>query len=293
MPEDGSGFIAYQMEAAKPEANPEAGRLEAQPSPESMPKQAHWPSQVRQQPLRQHHGPPAPRQRRRNTELSSSCGTPPPAPNESSATCSTSRSAKTLNNSSLHTSSRKEEANGVYFVNTDSDGQPTALLSGKGKYQRLTWDEDNTQLAFTSDKEDAEAKQPKPSRLSLEPQRSTGDRDRLLTSAPGFRKEFVVSERGGLSFSLDGSHLFLGAAPPPEPERETLTKSFPPTKRCSSICGTGKTITSKRFKKCAPNRIATAPIAASTTLERKFVQLADATMENISPSNDGSYAIGI
>ena len=46
-------------------------------------------------------------------------------------------------------------------MTAEGDGAPITLLSGKGKYQRLTWDEDNTQLAFTSDKEDAEAKQPK------------------------------------------------------------------------------------------------------------------------------------
>src|SRR6185503_5724337 len=59
------------------------------------------------------------------------------------------------------TSARKEDTNCDDAATTDSDAEPTTLLSGKGKYQRLTWDEDNTQLAFTSDKEDAAAKQPK------------------------------------------------------------------------------------------------------------------------------------
>src|SRR6185503_19457465 len=69
-----------------------------------------------------------------------------------------SKDAKTL----VYTvSSKKEETNGVYAVTTETDTAPITLLSGKGKYQRLTWDEDNTELAFTSDKEDAEAKQPK------------------------------------------------------------------------------------------------------------------------------------
>jgi protease II len=68
-----------------------------------------------------------------------------------------SKDAKTL---VFTTSSRKEETNGVYAVALMAMA-PITLLSGKGKYQRLTWDEDNTQLAFTSDKEDADAKQPK------------------------------------------------------------------------------------------------------------------------------------
>ena len=38
---------------------------------------------------------------------------------------------------------------------------PRTLLEGKGQYTRFTWDEDGTQLAFTSDRDDAAAKQPK------------------------------------------------------------------------------------------------------------------------------------
>ena len=38
---------------------------------------------------------------------------------------------------------------------------PAALLAGKGKYASLTWDENQTQIAFLSDRDDAAAKQPK------------------------------------------------------------------------------------------------------------------------------------
>ena len=41
----------------------------------------------------------------------------------------------------------------------------------------------------------------------------------VSTSSPGFRKDFVVSDKATLGFSLDGSHLFLGAAPSPEPDK--------------------------------------------------------------------------
>jgi hypothetical protein len=40
-------------------------------------------------------------------------------------------------------------------------------------------------------------------------------------------------------------------------------------KRCSSICGTGKTITCNRFKKCAPSRIAIDRIARFTIYRRR------------------------
>ncbi|HEY8204418.1 MAG TPA: hypothetical protein VIF81_06810, partial [Pyrinomonadaceae bacterium] len=66
-----------------------------------------------------------------------------------------SKDAKTL---AYTVSSRNEETNGVYVVSTQSDAAPGALLAGKGKYQKLTWDEEQTELAFISDRDDQEAK---------------------------------------------------------------------------------------------------------------------------------------
>src|SRR5688572_27287994 len=67
-----------------------------------------------------------------------------------------SKDAKTL---VFTVSSKKEETNGVYVVSTQSAAAPVAVLSGKGKYQKLTWDEEQTELAFVSDRDDADAKQ--------------------------------------------------------------------------------------------------------------------------------------
>ena len=58
-------------------------------------------------------------------------------------------------------SSKNEETNGVYVAATDADTAPASLLAGKGKYQKLTWDEDQTELAFISDRDDQESKQAK------------------------------------------------------------------------------------------------------------------------------------
>ena len=39
----------------------------------------------------------------------------------------------------------------------------------------------------------------------------------VSSTSAGFRKDFVVSDKASLGFSLDGGALFLGAAPPPDP----------------------------------------------------------------------------
>jgi dipeptidyl aminopeptidase/acylaminoacyl peptidase len=282
VPEDGTGYFAYLMEA-KPEEKP-AGT----PKPESTP----------------------------SGETTAPVATPSPSPRAGSARgkkkeygtelvlrntatanerkfsdvldFTISRDAKSL---VFTVSSKKEESNGVYAVTTDSDSEPVALLSGKGKYQRLTWDENNTQLAFTSDKEDADAKQPKFHVYEWnrkDPQAA----EVVSVNSPGFRKEFVVSERANLSFSLDGSHLFLGTAPPPEPEKNP-DEEIPADEKVLVDLWHWKDDYVQPIQRIRAEQDRNRSYRAVYDLNaKKFVQLADETMENISPSNDGSYAIG-
>jgi dipeptidyl aminopeptidase/acylaminoacyl peptidase len=199
-----------------------------------------------------------------------------------------SRDAKTL---VFTTSSRKEDTNGVYAVATDTDAPPTTLLTGKGKYQRLTWDEDNTQLAFISDKEDAAAKQPK-FRVYHWNRKDPQATEIVAVTSPGFRKEFVVSERASLGFSLDGSHLFLGTAPPPEPEKNP-DEEIPADEKVLVDLWHWKDDYVQPIQKVRAEQDRNRSYRAVYDLqEKKFVQLADDTMENIAPSNDGRYAIG-
>src|SRR2546425_1047503 len=113
-----------------------------------------------------------------------------------------SKDAKTL---VFAVSSKKEEANGLFAVTTENDAAPAALLAGKGKYLKPTWDEDQTELSFISDRDDAEAKQPKFkvylwSRNGNASAIESADRNHasapivnaaevVSTSSPGFRKD--------------------------------------------------------------------------------------------------------
>ena len=44
-----------------------------------------------------------------------------------------------------------QDANGVYAIRLNENSTPIPLLSGKGKYDKLAWDEDQTRLAFLKD----------------------------------------------------------------------------------------------------------------------------------------------
>src|SRR6185369_14766212 len=106
-------------------------------------------------------------------------------------------------------SAKNEETNGVYLAATDTDTAPVTLIAGKGKYQKLTWDEDQTELAFISDRDDQESKQAK-FKVYLWERGSVGavkegtDRNHAAAMAAtevvssttaGFRKDFVVSDK--------------------------------------------------------------------------------------------------
>jgi len=218
---------------------------------------------------------------------------------------SLSKDAKTL----VYTvASKKEETNGVYVVTPQSDGAPVSLLAGKGKYQKLTWDEDQTEVAFISDRDDAEAKQPKFKvylweRGTSAAVKESSDRNHattafnavsevVSTSSPGFRKDFVVSEKANLGFSLDGSHLFLGAAPPPEPEKNA-DEEIPADEKVQVDLWHWKDDYIQPIQKVrAEMERQRSYRAVYLTKDKKFIQLADESLETISPSNDGRYAIG-
>ena len=277
VPEDAGGFIAYLMEAAKPEEKPAASpNPAASPAAESSPAPA-TPSGR------------SGKKKEYGTELvlrNTATGNERKFSDALDFTIS--KDARTL---VFTTSSRKEETNGVYAVSTGSDSEPAVLLSGKGKYQKLTWDEENTELAFLSDKEDADAKQPKFRVYSWnlkDPKAS----EIVSVNSPGFRKEFVVSDRANLSFSLDGSHLFLGTAPPPEPEKNP-DEEIPADEKVLVDLWRWKDDYVQPIQKVRAEQDRNRSYRAVYDLQtKKFVQLADDAMDTISPSNDGSYAIG-
>ena len=286
VPEDGSGFIAYLLEGAKPEEKPTP---EPSPSVESVsPEPTPTPAPA-VSPTPRPSSPRSGKKKEYGTELVlRNTGTAAERKFSDVLDFTISKDAKTL---VFATSSHKEETNGVYAVTTDSDGPPVALLSGKGKYQKLTWDEDNTQLAFTSDKEDAGAKQPK-FRVYQWNRKDPQATEIVSITSPGFRKEFVVSERANLNFSLDGSHLFLGTAPPPEPEKNP-DEEIPADEKVLVDLWHWKDDYVQPIQKVRAEQDRNRSYRAVYDLQaKKFVQLADETMETITPSNDGSYAIG-
>ena len=227
-----------------------------------------------------------------------------------------SKDAKTL---AYTVAAKNEETNGVYVLAPQSDAAPTALLAGKGKYQKLTWDDDQTELAFISDRDDQPSKQAKFKIYLWERGSATPVADRgnsssssardavnnhttnvpapaateiVSNASPGFRKDFVVSNSANLSFSLDGSHLFLGAALPPEPEKNA-DDDIPADEKVMVDLWHWKDDYIQPIQKVRAEQDRQRSYRAVYDVKaKKFVQLADEKMENLQPSTDGRLAVG-
>jgi dipeptidyl aminopeptidase/acylaminoacyl peptidase len=300
VPEDGGGIVAYLMEA-KPTAPParEGAPKENPTNPTESLEDANDSTQAPQT-GRPGRGP----KKEYGSELilrNTSTGTERTF--NDVLDYSLSKDAKTL---VYAVSSKNEETNGVYLASTQSDAAPIALLSGKGKYQKLTWDEEQTELAFISDRDDQASKQAKFKVYMWE--RASGApiaspnlnhavappvaTEVVSNSSPGFRKDFVVSDKANLSFSLDGSRLFLGASPPPEPEKTADDDNAADEKVLVDLWHWKDDYIQPIQKVRAEQERQRSYRAAYDVKGKKFVQLADEKLETLTPSTDGRLAIG-
>jgi dienelactone hydrolase len=226
-------------------------------------------------------------------------------------------------------SSKQEGHNGIYAVATGATYPPAPLLAGRGKYAKLAWDENQTQLAFLSDRDDVAAAQP---RLKLYhwPRRSpnvagvglfavclmpsggtTGSCTHLVewalatlkanesikadelvsTSTSGFRAGLALTENGAPSFSQDGNSVFFGVAPPAKPEPAA-----------TDTAGEDKVVVDlwhwkddfvQPMQKIRYRMQQNHSFRAVYHLrEKKLTQLADETMADVNLSLDGTWGLG-
>jgi dipeptidyl aminopeptidase/acylaminoacyl peptidase len=314
VPEDGAGFIAYQLEA-KPddkkadvksdakkeetakEPSTEAPKAVEAPTPAVAERPATPKTQEPSQSPTPSASPAAATSEKKGKEKKKEYGSDLVLRNTTTnqertfsdvLDYSFSKDAKTL---AYAVSSKKEENNGVYAFTPQTDIAARLLITGKGKYQKLTWDEEQTELAFISDRDDAAATQPK-FKIYLWNRRDPQAQEIVSSSSPDFRKDFVVSEKAALNFSLDGSRLFFGSAPPPEPEKDADKEPLDDEKVLVDLWHWKDDFIQPIQKTRAEQDRNRSYRAVYHVKEKKFVQLADESMENVTPSIDGRYAIG-
>lgn len=179
--------------------------------------------------------------------------------------------------------------NGVFVVNL-SGGEPTALLSGKGKYLKITWDEPQKQLVFLSDRDD-QASKPAKLKLYRWDRQSATAAELASVATPGFHKDLVISDNGALNFSKDGSLVYFGAGKP-APEKKADADTPDDEKAVVDLWSYTDDFIQPIQKVQATrdrNRTFTAAVSISSG---KVVQIADDTLETATPSEDARYVLG-
>ncbi len=198
------------------------------------------------------------------------------------------RNGKTL----LYTVGAKtEKDNGLYAVTPGDPAAPGALLAGKGKYTKLTWDREQTQAALVSDRDDAAAKTPKV-KTYLWTRGAAAATELAPAEMVGPVAGLVLSDKGQLGFSRDGKKLYLPFAPPPKPPRAASAAPADEEKVTADLWRWNDDFVQPMQKVRAAqerNRTYRGVLDLAT---KRYTQLADPALATVTLSDDGTRALG-
>jgi len=187
---------------------------------------------------------------------------------------------------------RDTAKNGVFVVKPNSADAPAAIAEGKGKYSHLTWDENQTQLAFLSDRDDQSSKPPKYALYRWDRQALQATLAASVAT-PGFRQGLVISDKGTLSFSKDGSRLYFACAPPAPEKPPAAADAAPDDTKAVVDLWSYKDDYVQPIQKVRAERDRNRTFTAAYLIpEKRVVQLADATMETVTPSESAQWILG-
>jgi hypothetical protein len=181
--------------------------------------------------------------------------------------------------------------NGVFVATPGSGDAPAAVLDGKGKYSKLTFDENQTQMVFLSDRDDAGAKPPKWKIYRWD--RKAAAAELVSGATAGLEKGFAISDKGAITFSRDGSRLYFGVAVPiPEPKTDDAADAATDDKAVVDLWSYKDEYLQPVQKLRASRDRDRTFLAAYLIPEHKLVQLADNEMDTVTTSESPQWALG-
>ena len=189
-------------------------------------------------------------------------------------------------------SARKEAENGVFAVTPGNDSAPAALLAGKGRYAKMTWDREQKQMVFVSSKDDPEAKQPK-FKVYWWGRGAAAAAALVSQDTQGFPQNFVVSDRGVMAFSRDGAKLYVSAGLHSKPDKEPDPPGATDEKVIADLWHWQDPNVQPMQKVRALQDRNRTYRGIYDMAEKRYVQLADERMESVTLSDDGKVAIGV
>ncbi len=114
------------------------------------------------------------------------------------------------------TSAEEGKEDGVFMVVVGA--APSPLMTGRGHYQSVTFDESGERVAFLSDRDDYDAEEPEWSLYYW--QAGQGEADMLVSNSHEGMTEGWGLAPGGVNFSKSGKRVFFNTRPLPEEEEK-------------------------------------------------------------------------
>ena len=193
-------------------------------------------------------------------------------------------------------SSKTETDNGLYAVTPQAATAPVALLTGKGKYLKLTWDREQSQTAFVSDRDAAASpaadKTPATFKLYHWLRGAAGAKEVVSATTPGFPVGMSVSDKGVVGFSRDGKKLHVAAAPAPKAPRAADDTPIDEQKVLADLWRWNDDQVQSIQKVRAVQERNRSYRGVLDLASLRYQQLADESLRNVSVSDDGLAALG-
>jgi dipeptidyl aminopeptidase/acylaminoacyl peptidase len=189
----------------------------------------------------------------------------------------------------VYATSSADAAKDGAFARHLTDGSVTTLMSGRGHYKSLTFDETGQQLAFLSDKEEYD-KPVSPYRLYLWKAGDAPAAELVSSTTAGTPKGMVVADAAP-RFSRDGSMLFLATAPPPSAPPDPNDKT--PAAIQVDLWSWKDPIIQPMQKVRAEQERTRSYRAVVHLLDKRFVQLATPDLPTVNQGDDPARAIGL
>ncbi len=105
--------------------------------------------------------------------------------------------------------------------------------------------------------------------------------------------DFVISDKGAISFSHDGKHIFFGVAPPDPPETDPANEVLADDKVNGDLWHyKDEHIQPMQKVRATQDRNRTYR-AVHHIAEKQTVQLGDLNMAEVTPTEDGMWALGV
>lgn len=188
--------------------------------------------------------------------------------------------------------SRKPEENGVFTAAPGGGGGPAALLGGKGRFTKLAWDREQTQLAFLSSKDDPDSK-PAKFKVYHWDRKSPTATELVAQTSAGFPQDLAISDKGALAFSRDGKKLYIPAGKPGKSEPEPGAAQAAGDKVVMDLWHWRDDLVQPMQRIRANQERGRTYRGVYHIAEKKYVQAAGEALPAVVLTDDGRQAIGV